>query len=51
MNIINKIEILLPALFLVTAGLIGACGISRRQLGILVPILAVVTGIVIYIGN
>jgi hypothetical protein len=36
---------------LITAGLIGACGISRRQLGILVPILAVVTGIVIYIGS
>ena len=51
MNIINKIEILLPALFLITAALIGACGISRRQLGILVPILAIVTGIVIYIGN
>ena len=51
MNIINDAEILLPGLYLVTAGLIGACGISRRQLGILVPILAIVTGIVIYIDN
>ena len=51
MNISKDIGILLPAIFLVTAGLVGACGIRRSQLRILVPILAVVTGVLVYIGN
>lgn len=51
MNTAHNIKILLPAIYLVTAGLVGAFGISRIQFSFLVPILAVVTGVVIYIGN
>ncbi|MFZ2642735.1 MAG: hypothetical protein WA117_17200 [Verrucomicrobiia bacterium] len=51
MNTTHNIGILLPAIYLVTAGLIGACGISRSQFSILVPILAVVTGALFYINN
>ncbi|MFA6561186.1 MAG: hypothetical protein WCV00_04700 [Verrucomicrobiia bacterium] len=51
MNITNNIGILLPAINLVTAGLVGAFGISRSQFSILAPILTVVTGVLVYIGN
>lgn len=51
MNITNSIGILLPAIYLATAELVGAFGICRSQFSILVPTLAVVTGVLIYVGN
>ena len=51
MNITKNIGMLLLAIYLIVIGLIGAFGISLGQLGILVPILALVTGILILIGK
>jgi len=51
MNFNRNIGMLLLAIYLIVVGLIGAFGISLGQLGILVPILAIVTGVLILIGK
>ena len=42
---------LLLAIYLIVVGLIGVFGFSLGQLGILVPLLALVAGILILIGR
>ena len=51
MNITKNIGMLLLAIYLIVIGLMGTFGISLGQLGILVPILAIVTGVLILIGK
>ena len=51
MNITKNIGMLLLAIYLIVIGLIGAFGISLGQLSSLVPILAIVTGVLILIGK
>jgi hypothetical protein len=51
MNITKNIGMLLLAVYLIVIGLMGAFGISLGQLSILVPILAIVTGVLILIGK
>ena len=51
MNIVKNLGMLLLAIYLIVVGLIGLFGMSLGQLTILVPILAIVAGIVILIGK
>ena len=51
MNITKNIGMLLLAIYLIVIGLMGTFGISLGQLSILVPILAIVTGVLILIGK
>ena len=51
MNITKNIGMLLLAVYLIVTGLIGVFCISLGQLYILVPFLALVTGILILIGK
>ena len=51
MNIVKNLGMLLLAIYLIVVGLIGLFGMSLGQLSILVPILAIVAGIVILIGK
>ena len=51
MNIVKNLGMLLLAIYLIVVGLIGLFGMSLGQLSILVPILAVVAGVVILIGK
>ena len=51
MNIVKNLGMLLLAIYLIVVGLIGLFGMSLGQLTILVPILALVAGIVILIGK
>lgn len=50
-TITKNIGMLLLAIYLIIVGLIGVFGISLGQLGILVPILALLSGIFILIGK
>jgi hypothetical protein len=47
----KNIGMLLLAIYLIVAGLIGIFGISLGQLGILLPALALAAGIMILIGR
>lgn len=47
----KNIGLLLLAIYLITAGLIGIFGISLGQLSILMPILALAAGVMILIGR
>jgi len=51
MNMVKNLGMLLLAIYLIVAGLIGLFGMSLGQLSILVPILAIVAGVVILIGK
>jgi hypothetical protein len=51
MNIVKNIGMLVLAMYLIVSGLTGVFGISFGQLSILVPILAVVAGVMILIGK
>ena len=51
MNIVKNLGMLLLAIYLIAVGLIGLFGMSLGQLSILVPILAIVAGVVILIGK
>ena len=51
MNIVKNLGMLLLAVYLIVVGLIGLFGMSLGQLSILVPILAIVAGVVILIGK
>ena len=51
MNVTKNIGMLCLAIYLIIVGLIGTFGISLGQLSVLVPILAIVTGILILIGR
>jgi hypothetical protein len=51
MNIVKNLGMLLLAIYLIVVGLIGLFGISLGQLSILVPILAIVAGVLILIGK
>jgi len=51
MNIVKNLGMLLLAIYLIVVGLIGLFGMSLGQLSILVPILAIVAGVVIVIGK
>jgi hypothetical protein len=51
MNIVKNLGMLLLAIYLIVVGLIGLFGMSLGQLSILVPILAIVAGVVILIGK
>jgi len=51
MNIVKNLGMLLLAIYLIVVGLIGLFGMSLGQLTILVPILAIVAGVVILIGK
>lgn len=47
----KNLGMLLLAIYLIIAGLIGAFGFSLGQLSILVPILAIAAGVMILIGK
>ena len=47
----KNIGMLLLAIYLIIAGLIGIFGISLGQLSILVPILAIAAGVMLLIGK
>jgi len=51
MNIVKNLGMLLLAIYLIVVGLIGLFGMSLGQLSILVPILAIVAGVVILMGK
>ena len=51
MNIVKNIGMLMLAIYLIVSGLIGLFGMSLGQLSILVPLLAIVAGILILIGK
>jgi hypothetical protein len=51
MNIVKNLGMLLLAIYLIVVGLIGLFGISLGQLSILVPILAIIAGVMILIGK
>ena len=51
MNIVKNLGMLLLAVYLIVVGLIGLFGMSLGQLSILVPILAIVAGVVILMGK
>ena len=51
MNTPKNIGMILLAIYLVLIGLIGLFGINLGQLSILLPILALVAGIFIFIGK
>ena len=51
MNIVKNLGMLLLAIYLIVVGLIGLFGMSLGQLSILVPILAIVAGVLILIGK
>ena len=51
MNIVKNLGMLLLAIYLIVVGLIGLFGMSLGQHSILVPILAIVAGVVILIGK
>jgi len=51
MNMVKNLGMLLLAIYLIVVGLIGLFGMSLGQLSILVPILALVAGVVILIGK
>lgn len=51
MKIIRTPGLLLLAIYLIIIGLIGVFGISLGQLQILVPLLALIAGILILIGK
>jgi len=51
MNMVKNLGMLLLAIYLIVVGLIGLFGMSLGQLSILVPILAIVAGVVILIGK
>ena len=51
MNIVKNLGMLLLAIYLIVEGLIRLFGMSLGQLSILVPILAIVAGVVILIGK
>ncbi len=51
MNFTKSIGMLLLAIYLIIVGLIGIAGISLGALSILVPILALLAGIMILIGK
>ena len=51
MNVIKTPGLLLLAIYLIIVGLIGIFGINLGQLSIVVPILALVAGVLILIGK
>ena len=51
MNITKNIGMLVLAIYLIVVGLIGVFGFSLGQLSIVVPLLALVAGILILIGK
>ncbi len=51
MNLTKNIGMLLLAIYLILVGLIGIAGISLGALSIIVPILALLAGIMILIGK
>ncbi len=51
MNITKNRGLLVLAIYLILVGFIGAFGISLGALSILVPILAIVAGVLLLIGN
>ena len=51
MKIIRTPGLLLLAIYLIIVGLIGLFGISLGQLAIVVPLLALVAGVLILIGK
>lgn len=51
MKITRNIGMILLAIYLIVAGLIGLFGISLGQLSVIVPILALAAGILILIGR
>jgi len=51
MNMVKNLGMILLAIYLIVVGLIGLFGMSLGQLSILVPILAIVAGVVILIGK
>lgn len=51
MNTTKNLGMLLLAIYLIIVGLIGTFGFSLGQLSILVPILAIVAGVMILIGK
>ena len=51
MNIVKNLGMLLLAIYLIVVGLLGLFGMSLGQLSILVPILAIVAGVLILIGK
>ena len=51
MKITKNLGLLLLAIYLIVSGAIGLLGISLGQAGILMPILAIVAGILILIGK
>ena len=51
MNIVKNLGMLLLAVYLIVVGLLGLFGMSLGQLSILVPILAIVAGVLILIGK
>ena len=51
MNFTKSIGMLLLAIYLILVGLIGIFGISLGAAGILLPILALIAGILILLGR
>jgi hypothetical protein len=51
MNIPKNIGMILLAIYLIVAGLIGLFGISLGQLSVIIPILALAAGVLILIGK
>ena len=51
MNTTKNLGMLLLAIYLIIAGLIGTFGFSLGQLSIVVPILAIAAGVMILIGK
>lgn len=51
MKIIKTPGLLVPAIYLILIGLVGLLGISLGQAAIILPVLALVAGILILIGK
>jgi len=51
MNITKSIGMLLLAIYLILAGIIGITGVSLGQAAIVMPILAIAAGVCILIGK
>jgi hypothetical protein len=51
MNFTKNLGMLLLAIYLIVVGLMGLFGISLGSLSILIPILALIAGILILIGK
>ena len=47
----KNLGMLLLAMYLIVSGLIGLFGINLGQFGVLVPILAIIAGVMILIGK